>query len=574
MKKRTIITVLKSFFITVVLLSVILLGFKGFERLKALFPAYQRAEASQIYEGIDEDYTYVVLEDMPLNLEHYPVIQDEKIYLPIDFVITYLNSNFYWDEKESILTYTTNEDVIRMKSDDLNYFVNDEPLKLNMPILEIESGMAYIPQELLGKFCDYEMSYNQALDLLIIDDQQKDATYGVIGDKKVSLRIHKDKYTNYITRLKQGDEVKIFEEDEEWYKVRTSDGYIGYIYKEAISKIRTVEGITKKESSQTKMDHSFEGKVNMVWHQVTNVTANNGIIDAMKGVTDLDVLSPTWFALNDSEGNISNIADVSYVEWAHQQGYEVWALFSNSFTSTITHDVLSSSEKREKVIKQILALAAIYELDGINIDFENIAKEDGVYFVQFIKELTPYLKKQNLIVSVDMYVPSTWTKHYDRTQVGQLVDYIIIMAYDEHWSNSEISGSVASIGFVEKGITDTLEEVPREKIILGLPFYTRLWTETVENGEVVVSSKAYSMKRAYELLIENKAAIEWKEDVAQYYGEYVMNEATHKIWLEEEKSIERKLQLLEKYDLAGVSGWKLGLEKDEVWPLIRSYLKE
>lgn len=572
--KKTAVKVLKSIFIIVVILSIGFIGVKGFQRLKMLFPAYQRAEASQIYEGIEEDYTYVIFEDKPLQLNNYPKIQDEKIYLPVDFVIQYLNSNFYWDENESTLTYTTSEDVIRMKSDDLDYFVNDEPVKLNLPIMQVESGMAYIPQELLGKFCNYNMSYNKDLDLLIIDDVKEDSTYGVISDKKVSLRINKDDYSNYIIRLNPGTVVKIYEEYEGWYRVRTEDGYIGYINKMGISETRQVEGITETKESQTSMDHSFDGKVNMVWHQVTNVTANNTVVDAMKGVTDLDVLSPTWFALSDSEGNISNIADVSYVEWAHQQGYEVWALFSNSFNSTITHDVLSSTEKREKVIKQILALAAIYELDGINIDFENVATEDGIYFVQFIKEITPYLKKQDLIISVDMYVPSNWTKHYDREQVGKIVDYIIIMAYDEHWSTSETSGSVASIGFVEKGIVDTLKEVPRDKVILGLPFYTRLWIETVHDGEIVVSSKAYSMKRAYELLIENKAAIEWKEDVAQYYGEYVINDVTHKIWLEEEVSIERKLKMLQKYDLAGVSGWKLGLEKDEVWPIIRSYLKE
>lgn len=574
MKKKALIIVIKSILIIFALIFVGFWGIKGIQKLKMLFPAYQKAEASRLYEGIEEDYTYVIFEDKALQLAHYPVIQDEKIYLPIDFVIEYLNPNFYWDENESTLTYTTSQDVIRMKSDELDYFVNDEPLKLNIPIIELENKMAYIPRSLLDKFCKYDMSYNTQLDLLIIDDLKNNAIFGTIGRQKVALRIDKDKYSNYITRLKEGEEVKIYEEYDEWYKVRTAEGYIGYIDKKGIIKTRQVEGTNALDNFQTIMDHSFKGKVNMVWHQVTNVSANSNLPNALKGVTGLDVLSPTWFAISDSDGNVSNIADVGYVKWAHEQGYEVWALFSNSFNSTITHDVLSSTEKREKVIKQILALAAIYELDGINIDFENVAKEDGIYFVQFIKELTPYLKKQNLVVSVDMYVPSAWTQHYDREQVGMLVDYIIIMAYDEHWSNSPTSGSVASIGFVEKGIVDTLKEVPKEKVILGLPFYTRLWTEVIEGSNVVVSSKAYSMKRAYEILIENKAVIEWKEDVAQYYGEYVMGDATHKIWLEEENSIERKLKLVEKYDLAGVSGWKLGLEKDEIWPLIRTYLKE
>lgn len=573
MKKRTTV-LLKSIFIIFIIITLAMFGVKGFIKLKALFPAYQKAQAEEIYEGIEKDYTYVIFENKPLVLNHYPVIQENKIYLPVDFVIQYLNPNFYWDENESTLTYTTTEDVIRMKSDDLNYFINNEPLKLDLPIIRSESGMGYIPQDLLNKFCAYNMQYNAEMDLLIIDDAKNDATYGVIGEKKISLRIRKDDRSHYILKLTAGDEVRIFEEDEDWYQVRTKEGYLGYLHKNAIVDLKTTEGIGNVPEEQKEIDNSFDGKINMVWHQVTNSAANHKVQEAMVGVSGLNVLSPTWFALDDSEGHISNLADVSYVEWAHQQGYQVWALFSNSFDSTFTHDVLSSTEKRERVIKQILAHAAIYELDGINIDFENVAKEDGIYFVQFIKELTPYLKKQGLVVSVDMYVPSAWTLHYDRTQVGAIVDYVIVMAYDEHWSNSEISGSVASIGFVEKGITDTLKEVPHEKVILGLPFYTRLWIEKEVDGERFISSKAYSMNKAYELLIENKAAIEWREDLAQYYGEYVIDDTTYKIWLEEEKSIERKLKVLQQYDLAGTSGWKLGLEKDEIWPLINSYLKE
>ncbi len=572
MKKIAIIVfrvVIISIFI--ILLTIVL--FKGFVKLKELFPGYEKAHASQFFEGIDEDYTYVVFEDQPLALLHYPVILEDKIYLPIDFVIEYLNPNFYWDEKESTLTYTTTQDVVRMKSNELDYFINDKPLKLNMPIIRMEDSSAYIPLDLLGKFCDYEVKYNDELDLLVIDDVKRDSMYGSIRKGKVKLRITTSENSNYIKKLAEGEKVKIYEENEKWYKVRTEEGYIGFLQKNSIEDITNIVGKQEEWLPHPPVP-GYEGKVNIAWHQVTNVSANSGLINALEGVTGLDVLSPTWFALSDSEGNVSNIADVSYVNWAHDQGYQVWALFSNSFSSTITHDVLSSTEKREKVIKQILALSAIYELDGINIDFESIAKEDGIFYVQFIKELTPYLKKQGLIVSVDMYVPSAWTAHYDRTQVGSIVDYLIIMGYDEHWSGSKESGSVASIGFVKKGISDTLKEVPKEKVILGLPYYTRLWKEELIDSEVVVSSKAYSMNRAYEILVENKAIIEWNEEVGQYYGEYDIGEVTYKIWLEEERSIEEKVKLAKEYELAGVSGWKLGLEKDEVWQVLKDYLKE
>lgn len=570
--KKTATIVFRIVIISIFIIALAVFLIKGFMKLRELFPGYEKALASEIFEGIDEDYTYVVFEDQPLELSHYPIIIEDIIYLPVNFVIEYLNPNFYWDEQESTLTYTTTQDVVRMKSDELNYFVNHEPLKLNMPIIQMDDSSGYIPLELLGKFCDYSVKYNDELDLLVIDDVKRDSTYGSINEKKVKLRISKSKNSNYIKKLTLGETVKIYEESDEWYKVRTEEGYLGFIQKNAIIKT-TIEKGKQEEPLQQVPVPDYVGKVNIVWHQVTNASANSGLIQAMEGVQGLDVLSPTWFALSDSEGNISNLADVGYVNWAHNQGYQVWALFSNSFNSTLTHDVLSSTEKREKVIKQILALAAIYELDGINIDFESIAKEDGIFYVQFIKELTPYLKKQGLVVSVDIYVPSSWTAHYDREQVGKIVDYLIIMAYDEHWSGSKQSGSVASIGFVEKGITDTLKEVPKEKVILGLPYYTRLWTEEVLDGDIVVSSKAYSMKKAYEILVDNKAVIEWDEAVGQFYGEYASKEITYKIWLEEEKSIGKKLKLAIEYDLAGISGWKLGLEKDEIWLVLKDYLK-
>jgi spore germination protein YaaH len=240
----------------------------------------------------------------------------------------------------------------------------------------------------------------------------------------------------------------------------------------------------------------------------------------------------------------------------------------------MTHEVLSSTEKREYVIKQILAFSALYDLDGINIDFENVGSDDGEYFVQFIKEITPYLKNQGLVVSVDMSVPRPWTEHYNREALGEIIDYLIIMGYDEHWSTSPESGSVASIGFVLEGVEDTLLSVPKERVILGLPYYTRRWREEIIDGEIVVSSKALSMSAAYNMLIENNAEINWDEVTAQYYGEYEISGILYRIWLEEERSIEEKVSLVQLYDLAGAAGWKLGLEKDEVWDVLYEYLKE
>jgi len=367
----------------------------------------------------------------------------------------------------------------------------------------------------------------------------------------------------------------IYGETLEWYYVRTSEGYFGYIQKKDASEKIIEVGLVEPHQSVAYQDSkNFNGKINLVWHQVTTVSSNSYIADALEGVHDLDVISPTWFAIDDEEGNISNIASKDYVDYAHAQGIDVWALFSNSFSSSLTHEVLSSTEKREKVIKQILAFSALYNLDGINLDFESVAEEDGPYFVQFIREITPYLKNQGLVVSVDMYVPKPWTEHYNREAIGEVIDYLIIMGYDEHWGGSPESGSVASKNFVYEGIIDTLQVVPNEKIILGVPYYTRRWAEELVDGVIDVSSRAFSMNAAYDLLVENNATIVWDEEVGQYYGEYTIDDVLYRIWLEEERSIDVKVSLAMDYDLAGIAGWKLGLEKDEIWDVLYDYLKD
>ena len=312
----------------------------------------------------------------------------------------------------------------------------------------------------------------------------------------------------------------------------------------------------------------------MVWHQVFNMTANGSVQEKMAEAKGVNVISPTWFHITDTEGAVSSLADIAYVQWAHQNGCKVWPLFSNSFDKAITHAVLSSTAKREKVIRQILSFVDLYDLDGINIDFEEVPKEDGPAYVQFVKELSLFLKQKGVTVSVDMYVPKPWTEHYGRAEIGKYIDYLIIMGYDEHWSTSPKSGSVASINFVREGVTDTLASVPANKVILGIPFYTRLWQETGSGDSVKVSSKAYGMGYGKQLMIDKGAKIEWNEEVAQYYGEYKEGDVTFKMWLEDQRSLAEKLKVASQYRLAGVAGWKLGLESEEAWEAITQYLKQ
>lgn len=557
-----------------ILIGLVLVGLISCKYIVKILPNFQQARIEEIIPNYEKGKISVVIEDNIIDVNYPPVLEGEDIYLPIDLVNKYIEPYYYWDEKEKTLTYTTGNKVIRMKNEELTYFVNNEPLELDMPIMTFDTMMAYIPIHIITSFSDIQIQYNRELELIVIDFANKKYKQAQVIEDKSYVRLDTDIKSKIVKKLDKKDIVRLYEQTATgWVKVRTTTGLLGYIKKGSIGTMKDIYPKTVKEDvSKYNFKKNIKGKINIAWHQVTNVNANKGLKNKLEGVKGLDVISPTWFSIKNTQGDISNIASKEYVKYAKEQGYQVWALFSNRFDKKITHDVLSSTKKREKVIKQILALTSIYDLDGINVDFENVAKEDGDYYVQFIRELTPYLKSQEVIVSVDMYVPSPWTAHYNRTELGKVVDYLIIMAYDEHWATSPESGSVASIGFVEKGIEDTLNEVPKEKVILGLPYYTRLWKEEYIDGELKVSSKAYTMEKARQVLEENDSQITWNDEVKQYYGDYKDNNITYKIWLEEERSIEEKLKLAVKYDLVGISGWKIGLEKKEIWDVLVKYL--
>lgn len=553
---------------------------EGADDAHKLVPNMAFETSEQLLPALSGDGLLPIWGNDPLMLENNPVVEEGTVFMPISFVESHFNDGFYWDKEEKVLTYTTVNDVIRMRTDDLTYYINDEPLNLQIPIREMKEGVPYMPLELLKKFSHHDFAYHEAPGVLVIEDLSKDRNYVAIAPAKGELgvvRTWKDRGSLMISRLSQGERVKVIGGDRVWTQVRTKEGYLGYIRNSDLGDTLTVAGVPAvREVYDYSKRMTFEGGLNLAWHQVSNTTANKYLMDKMEGVHGLDVLSPTWFHIKDTEANVTNIADINYVRKAHAMGIQVWALFSNQFDASLTHDVLSSTAKREKLIRELLALSAIYELDGINVDFENVAKADGEYFVQFMKELTPYLKKQGLVVSVDMYVPSSWTAHYGRKAVGEVVDYVMIMAYDEHWSTSPKSGSVASIGFVERGIVNTLKEVPKEKTVLGLPYYTRIWTDDTATGEQVARPKAYAMNTAYERMVtEGGAKLQWDPEVGQYYGEYDDDAKgiTYKLWHEEERSIEEKVKLMEKHGLAGVAGWKIGLEREEVWDVLEKYLK-
>lgn len=539
---------------------------------KKYMPSFEKVNYRQsVALAQDEIGVNMQLDYIPMK--NSPVLQNEEIYLPIDFIKNYIDKYIYWDEEENKLTITNQNNVIRMKTDDLQYFVNNEPLELDLPIYNID-GVAYMPQAFLQDFYQLQFVYNEQTNMLsILKEDYKKATIS----KKVKIRKEPTKKSPYFEKLEKGDIVYFYENEQNGYiKIQSESGYVGFIPKNLLQNIENVnvENNYKNDYMSVAPWTPQNGKINLIFDQVQQVTANSSQKRRVyhEGV---DVLVPTWFSFEGENGKIINIADKGYVDWAHQNGYKVWGLLTDNFDKKISHSVLSSTEKREYVIKQLLAFVAMYDLDGINIDFESVPTEDGENFIQFLRELAPALRAEGAVLSVDLFVPKPWTSHYNRNEVGKIADYVVVMGYDEHYSGSDEAGSVASLSWSDLAIKDTLKEgVPKEKLILGIPFYTRIWTETIENGQMTLTSKAYGMEEAYKFIQEKGGTFVFDEETGQNYGQVTEDNKTYRVWLEDEQSIQKRLELVKQYDIAGTGAWKRGLETEQIWTILNQSLKQ
>ncbi len=331
------------------------------------------------------------------------------------------------------------------------------------------------------------------------------------------------------------------------------------------------ENYSDKKLSSIRENWRPNGKINLVWDYVHTTSQD---LSKESRIAGLDVLSPTWFSIVTGDGFVESRADAKYVADAHSKGYKVWALINNSFDCDMTRQLLADEQAQEKVIKQLLVYSSLYNLDGINFDFENVYDEDKERLTQFVEKLTAALKQQNVIVSIDVTVPgnvSFWSNCYDRQKLGSIVDYMMVMTYDQYWAKSPISGPVASIGWVEAGVKKMLAEVPKEKLILGVPFYTREWEETAGSP---ARSKTMSMAMVEELIKTKNLKVTWLEDKGLHYVEYFQEGKRYRIWIEDEKSIALKLDLIQKYNLAGVAAWRKGFEHSSIWNVINTELKK
>jgi len=542
------------------------------------------AAAALYYYFVQEDIGYAAEDTLIVygsgvcSAEHEPVLRDGELYLPVEFVQAFIDPYLFWEPSSNRLTVTTPTRVIRMRTDELTYYVNNDALALPLSAISI-NGNAYLPVKLLMELYHVEIAYHEDTRIATVDDLAVLRQHGQV-DKATVLREAADKKSGGLQKLTPEDSFIVYDKTADFTAVRLANGLLGYLPTKAIVLTDVLGGVpAPEEPPLPPRTFTGNGKINLLWDQVTTAaaSANAERRIAYKG---LDVISPTWFSF-DAEtlnGDIVSIADKGYVDWAHENNLQVWALITDNFNEDVSHAILSDAEKREHVIRQLLALCATYELDGINIDFENVRAADSAYYIQFLRELAPFLKAQGAVLSVDMYVPKPFNLYYNRTEVAKAADYIIIMGYDEHYAGSPAAGPVASINFVHEGIVETLKEADKTQIILGMPYYVRVWREEMTAEGLSVTSRAYGMNYARQIFEEQNAEIMWDVETKTSYSEYTAEEngktVRYRVWLEDELSIAEKLKFVTQYDLAGIAGWKKGLEKEEIWDLLYTYLQK
>ena len=574
--KKKIVPVLTAGALILVIILILILS----QIIEKYTPSKEHEELTEYYNiSSDDDVALILNHEV---LENKGKWMDDTIYLDIDTVQNYLNSRFYWDSNENKLLYVTANDLVSADAGSADYYVTKTKNTFSHTIVKVDTTTAYVALDFVAQYTNLTYEQLDEPNRVILTSEFGD--YETTNVKRNTQIRHKGGIKSPIVAdVTKGTTLTLLETGDTWSKVMTEDGIIGYIKNKMISGTTTAT-LTSDFTEEAHAHITKDFKINMGWHQVTNQTANSQVASVISATKGLNVISPTWFYLNDNNGGIASLASSEYVTYCHQNGVEVWALVSNLENSDVnTREVLTYTSRRETLINNLISSAIQYNLDGINVDFESLnASEVGDSYIEFIRELSLKCANNGIVLSVDNYVPSDYTAFYDREEQAAFADYIVIMAYDEHYAGSEEEGSVASIGFVTNGVTDTLKEVPASQTILGVPFYTRVWsltptedsTESEDDSYVLYSLDSYAtgMKEVQNLISANGAAATWSDEDGQYYVEYENDGVTYKIWVEDATSIEEKLNVMKENDLAGASFWKLGLEDSTIWDTIIKYI--
>lgn len=552
--------------VLVVLILIVLVGAAGI--VSFLINRYKPGTeymAGNEYFNLTDENSVALIQNGEL-LEEQAVLIGGEPYAAYTYVESQLNSCFYWDEETKGILLTTSGGVQTLLPGDAA--VAKTPG--GQPAVQQESdGTVYISLDVVKEYTDLDYAYYSDPNRVVIRNEWDGVEQATVQSDTAQVRQKGGIKSLILADVQKGDTLLYLENLDNWCKVMTADGYTGYIQTEDISEPEAIEARTAKKDSYERITRDH--KINLVWHQSTSTESNDAMAEMTAEMTGVNVISPTWFSVTDETGTISSLASADYVKLAHDAGREVWGLIDNFNEAFDETTDLAYASVRSRIIEQLLAEAASCGMDGINVDFENL-KEAGIpHYLQFLRELTSAAHTQNLVVSVDTPVPQAYTMYYQRGEQARFVDYMIVMAYDEHFAGSEEAGSVSSLPFVQQAVEEMTRVMPADQVICGIPFYTRVWTEKF--GQSAITSEVLGMDGAKNYAKENQMTETWDASLGQNVATVETSDARYTIWMEDEQSMEEKLKVIQSADLAGVAEWKLGFERADVWSLISEYIE-
>lgn len=552
--------------VLVVLILIVLVGAAGVGSflINRYKPGTEYMAGNEYFNLTDEN-SVALIQNGEL-LEEQAVLIGGEPYAAYTYVESQLNSCFYWDEETKGILLTTSGGVQTLLPGDAAIAKTPG----GQPAVQQESdGTVYISLDVVKEYTDLDYAYYSDPNRVVIRNEWDGVEQATVQSDTAQVRQKGGIKSLILADVQKGDTLLYLENLDNWCKVMTADGYTGYIQTEDISEPEAIEARTAKKDSYERITRDH--KINLVWHQSTSTESNDAMAEMTAEMTGVNVISPTWFSVTDETGTISSLASADYVKLAHEAGREVWGLIDNFNEAFDETTDLAYASVRSRIIEQLLAEAASCGMDGINVDFENL-KEAGIpHYLQFLRELTSAAHAQNLVVSVDTPVPQAYTMYYQRGEQARFVDYMIVMAYDEHFAGSEEAGSVSSLPFVQQAVEEMTRVMPADQVICGIPFYTRVWTEKF--GQSAITSEVLGMDGAKNYAKENQMTETWDASLGQNVATVETSDARYTIWMEDEQSMEEKLKVIQSADLAGVAEWKLGFECADVWSLISKYIE-
>lgn len=530
-------------------------------------PSTEKADA-EAYYGLKDGELLLVTNGVQ-ETERGLLLSD-GVYIPYS-VAAQWDDRLYWNEAEEELIVSNAEGLYRYWPGVTRAQEKDEFVETEKPQLLIQDGTLYVAYSLVARFCNIRSQVLEAPGRVVAyADGATLSAYTVTDAERSQLRTEGDVTTPILAALPAGEKVYAAEAagDGGWVKATTADGLTGYIQKEALGNMNS----TTVESGFSEPEYKrllLEDEVRLVWHQIFSEQGGGALREALDDVSGINVICPTWFKITAVDGSVTSLASASYVEAAHEMGLQVWGLVDDFTPGVPGYEVLSGSESRANLIGQLVAEIKRVGADGINIDFEYITRESVPHYMQFLRELYLACREESLVLSVDNYVPDSSNGFYQLENQKDVADYVIVMTYDEHHSKSEEAGSTASIEFVEQGAAAVLAQLPKEQVLLGLPFFARKWmTTTAEDGTVSVTSEAGGMQGLRDFAKENGAEWVWNDICKQYYTEFTAEGVFYQIWLEDATSLSYKIKIMQDSELAGFACWKLGLETSDVWEVL------